>query len=164
MIRKLIPIFVCGVALAACQRADTGETASTPAAEPAPPMAAHLWQVDVPGRDQQRGSVLICADEAMRAGFSRPVPEINGQACPLKGEAVDRANGYSARCELDGRIYKVDANVQGDSQSDFTVDIWVQPEGADDVQYKQERHYRRVGECPAGWRLGDSRPLPVPAT
>jgi hypothetical protein len=110
-----------------------------------------LWQVEVAG---QGASVRICADAAIRAGFSRQAPILQGHSCVPIDTPVVRDGQRTFRCEIRGQPWKVQALTTGDPGRDFTTTLVVTAQdGA--ASYSQVRRHRRLGACPAGWMNGD---------
>lgn len=144
--------------LAGCgQKSTDAQPAETAAAEPAPgAVPPNLWRVEVLNDGAAVDTVDICADHDVQAGFVRPAPELNGQACVKVGDAVETADTYSVRCRIDDQLYRVGSSTKGDMARDFTVDMAVTRQDEKGPSFEQTRHYTLQGACPAGWRVGDS--------
>ncbi|MFN3522685.1 MAG: hypothetical protein ACK4YQ_10590 [Phenylobacterium sp.] len=143
--------------LSGCDR----QTAETETAQAPPPGLAtetpSLWRIEVLG---DGGAVIdtvdICADKAVRDGFVRPAPEVDGQPCVRIDEAVQTDQTYSVRCRVDDQLYRVGASITGDQEKDFTVEMAVTRQDQKGPTFEQTRRYRLQGACPADWRIGDS--------
>lgn len=116
-----------------------------------------LWRAAVldPGGGV-RGSVEVCADQTVRSGFTHPLPQINGEMCLQMGKAVDRPGLYATRCIAHGQRFSVNTGWTGDLTRDFTVTFATRPLQMEDPGAVQVTRYRRLGACPAGWRIGQS--------
>ncbi len=114
-----------------------------------------LWSVEVVGGRAQ--PLPICTDVAMRIGFVRPSPSIGTKPCIRNAKPVERTDNYAFRCELDGQEWAVVSYWSGDRNQDFTDTISVSSLDAPGTAYSQTRHYRRLGACPSGWSIGESR-------
>ena len=129
---------------------------ATPMVGAVPP---DLWTIEVLGDDgAATTTVNICADDKVQEGFSRPSPEVNGQACVRVGEAVETDGTYSVRCRIDDQLYRVGASVEGDKSAEFPVNMAVTRQEKKGPSFEQTRRYRKVGPCPVGWENGDSAP------
>jgi len=122
-----------------------------------------LWLVDALGDDGAvTGSVFVCADTPLRETFLRTRAEVNGTLCRDTTSPVVKPNGWALSCVANGQPFAVSAATFGDPQRDFRVDFALTP-----LKYvypppvrwpatvRQLRHFRRVGACPSGWRIGD---------
>lgn len=144
--------------LAACgQKPAETQSAEASSAEPAPgAVPPNLWRVEVLNDGAVVDTLDICADHDVQAGFARPAPELNGQACNKVGDTVETADTYSVRCRIDDKLYRVGSSTKGDTTKDFTVDMAVTRQDEKGPSFEQTRHYTLQGACPAGWRVGDS--------
>lgn len=151
----LCVLTLCALAagVTGCQRKTA--TATPDESRPTGAAAAQLWRIEVVDGGKAAPQD-ICADEAVRAGFARPTPELNGQACVQVGKAVEADGTYAVRCNIDSQQYRVGSVVKGDPQQDFTVEMSVAPQGRTGPNFEQVRHYRRLGACPNGWIIGNS--------
>ncbi len=137
--------------LSACERPH--KTAAAPAAAVEQPQ---LWRIEVMSGDTATSRIDICADSAVRAGFTRPGPEVGGMPC-VRVKGGDRPDGtYSALCRTDDQLYRVGSATKGDKARDFTVEMAATRQDRKGPNYEQVRRYRLIGACPAGWRIGDS--------
>lgn len=116
-----------------------------------------LWRVEALNGEGAGQSAQVCADAMVRRGFDLPLPAVNGQACVLEDEPVQNDGYVAARCEIGGRRYGVTAATQGDVARSFTVDASIRAIGTRDGGYRQVRRYTRLGGCPEGWRVGETR-------
>lgn len=145
------------VALAACQKAEPAKT--QPAAAAAPAATPSLWRIEAVDDGKVVRTVEICADDAVRASFSRPAPEWRGQGCTRVGEPKQTGDSYFVRCRFGDKIYVVSSSQKGDPTRDFTVEMSVTQQDGKGPNFEQTRHYTKAGACPAGWRIGDSAAL-----
>ncbi len=93
----------------------------------------------------------------MRIGFVRPSPAIGSKPCIRNGKPVERTDNYAFRCDLGGQEWAVVSYWRGDRSQDFTDTISVSSLDAPGTAYSQTLHYRRLGACPSGWSIGESR-------
>jgi hypothetical protein len=122
-----------------------------------------LWLVQVVGATGAvKGSVFVCADTSLRDSFGRARAEVNGQLCRDTTSPFVKPNGWSLSCVAGGRPFAVSTASIGDPQRDFRVDfalssldIFNPGPDREHLTVRQSRHFRRFGECPAGWRVGD---------
>ncbi|CAN7397056.1 hypothetical protein [Caulobacter sp. LjRoot300] len=115
-----------------------------------------FWRADVVDDSGGRaGSVLFCADSSVVELFSRPNAEINGQVCKETLVTTFKEDEYLGKCEAFGDLYGLSVNTTGDRKSDFTVRFALIPLQSSLGKVVQSRRYRRIGGCPAGWKLGD---------
>lgn len=118
-----------------------------------------LWRVEtLDPAGAPSAALLVCADAAMRDGFRRANAEVDGRACLTLSGAVDRPGLYASRCMLGGRRYAVSVAQDGDPSADFTATFTFAALDGSDVRARQIRRFRRIGPCPAGWRIGDQAP------
>lgn len=127
-------------------------------------MAAHQAAVDPPGlwrvealddQGQPMAALLVCADTTMREGFARATAEIAEQPClPLKN-GVDRPGLFAMRCEIGGRRFGLTVNRTGDPERAFEVAFALKALDGTEASARQVRRFRRLGDCPAGWGIGD---------
>jgi hypothetical protein len=122
-----------------------------------------FWRVDALGADGAvRASVFVCADTSLRETFVRTRAEVNGEPCRDTTPPVLKENGWTLRCQAHGWPFAVSATTVGDPQRDFRLNfgltqLYYVPTAADPpaMSVRQSRHFRRVGDCPMGWRIGD---------
>ena len=129
--------------------------------------AAHppeLWLAEaLDDRGEVRGAVRVCADNVLRSGFLTPLPRLYGERCRRMGQAVVKPDLHAVRCVAFDRRYGVNATRTGDPARDVTVRFALRPLESPDPGVRQAVRYRRMGACPAGWRIGDTaRPGAVP--
>jgi hypothetical protein len=140
--------------LAACGKKETptvrAEVAIQPAAKPS------LWRIEAVNDGRVVRTLDLCADQAIQAGFRRPSPELNGHPCDRAKNVVETDQSYAARCRLDHNNYVVRTTQSGDAARDFTVQMSVTRQDLAGPTFEQTRHYTRIGDCPAGWRIGDA--------
>lgn len=138
----------------ACQRQEP-----QPARKTAPVTTAqqnHLWRIEVMQDGRSLSQVEVCADHAIEASFSRPVPFIQGQECVHVDEAVETHATYSVRCRTGDQLYRVGSVTTGDRARDFTVEMAVSRQDAKGPSFEQVRRYKQIGPCPVDWKIGDS--------
>lgn len=157
------------VGLGACNAAPS--TADELAARQAAIDPPQLWLAQVLGEGGTvKGSVFVCADSALREGFTRARAEINGRPCVDATSPRVKPNGWTLRCTVGGRGYAVSSVTVGDLQQDFLVNFslveltsflvgkhpnfTIQTEPPPQ-SVRQVRRFRRIGACPSGWRIGD---------
>jgi hypothetical protein len=122
-----------------------------------------LWRVDaLTETGEVKASVFVCADTALRETFVRTRAEVNGEICKDTTEPVMRENGWALRCQAHGWPFAVSATTVGDPQQDFRLNFGLTqlyyvptPNDPPAMQVRQSRRFRRVGDCPYGWRIGD---------
>jgi hypothetical protein len=102
-----------------------------------------------------RGAAWVCADTPMRGTFGKTNAEIAGAPCADTVPPVLRPGFTAHRCEVGGRRYAITSQTVGDLAQDFRLTVMVTPLSADLGPARTTRHYRRLGPCPAGWRIGD---------
>lgn len=115
-----------------------------------------LWRIEVMQNGQPSQPLEICADQAIEASFSRPVPTIEGRECVRVDDPTDTGATYSVRCRIDDQLYRVGSVTNGDRAREFTVEMAVSRQDKKGPSFEQVRRYTRVGACPAGWKIGDS--------
>jgi hypothetical protein len=119
-----------------------------------------LWLAQVLGEaGTVKGSVFVCADTALREGFTRARAEIDGHPCVDSTSWRVKPNGWTLRCNASGRQWSESSVTVGDLQQDFVVDFaltesWVFNNDTPQ-SVRQMRRYRHIGACPTGWRIGD---------
>lgn len=127
---------------------------------PAPPAPPELWLSET--LDQQgdvRGATQVCVDSKLRDGLTRALPRINGEPCLMMGQPVEKPSRWAARCVAFGRRYGVVVHRRGDEEGRLNVDMRLTPLGTDYGSVRQVMRFRRLGSCPAGWKIGDSGSL-----
>lgn len=152
----MIPRIVCGLlavlCLAACDR-EAGERRWRERQEAVDP--PQLWSVEALDASAGVRPVRICTDTQMRTGFLKPAPVVADRPCVLSQKPVEHGGQTINRCDLDGDTYMIISDVKGDTARDFTVSMSVSAVIGDGPGYSQNRRYKLVGPCPAGWKLGD---------
>lgn len=155
----IIPsLAICGLA-AFATACDRGEKPAATAAQAPATLAAEptsLWLIEALEDGKPVSELRICADRNVQASFVRPAPELNGKPCAMVNEPVETGDTYSVRCRIDDQLYRVGSAIDGDREKDFTVDMAVTRQDRKGPTFEQVRHYRRVGDCPPGWQIGDS--------
>lgn len=136
------------LALSACGRAPESRNGA--------PEQPSLWSVAMVDGGQAAPETLICADAQLRNGFTRTLPQANGQTCRIVGTPVRQDDMFAARCRVGADLFKVNAMIKGDQNNDFTVDAAFVTEDRVEARFERSLHYRRLGPCPAGWAVGDS--------
>jgi len=139
--------------LAACTRQPIPPgAAKSPATQ-----AAALWSVQVDDASGKPGKLLlVCADQAVRDTFVKPMPSPDGKACTLLSPPVVTADRYSARCKSGSRHFSIEAIRTGDLAKAFTVALMIRSDVPGQPEVSQALHYRQVGACPSEWSPGDS--------
>ncbi len=92
----------------------------------------------------------------MQAAFVRTVPVADGKTCAFVRKPVVSAAGFSARCQMEGVEFTVHASARGDLARDFSVETVMVADTTPPRQFTPTLHFKRLGACPAGWRVGDS--------
>ncbi|WP_158914298.1 hypothetical protein [Caulobacter sp. S45] len=112
-----------------------------------------FWSVQAVG--QPGRPIRVCTDTQMRKGFGRPNPAIGDQLCGRLGDAVRTKDGWAFRCTLGGETYAVNASNHGDParafEASFSISSLDTGKG-----YRQTLRYARLGDCPAGWDIGQA--------
>ncbi len=117
-----------------------------------------LWIVQViAGNGEATASTFVCADAAIRETFARTRAEVNGKRCEDTTGPVQKAHEWALSCRAQGREFAISASTLGDVSQDFWLNFALtplfDPTGIGTV--RQTRHFRNVGPCPNGWRIGD---------
>jgi hypothetical protein len=149
------------LALGACDGAPDTETRILARQQAIDP--PQLWLVQALGdAGAVKGSVFVCADTALRETFVRTRAEVNGEICRDTTSPVMKTNEWALRCEAGGLPFAISASTVGDPQRDFRLDFGLTQlyyfptvTGPQRMSVRQSRHFRRIGACPAGWRIGD---------
>ena len=142
--------------LAACNAPSGSALIAARAAAMDPPQ---LWLVEaLDAAGQRAGAVQVCTDSALRAGFTRANAEVNGETCAPHRDPVEKPGLYAVRCDLNGHPYGLTLNRLGASD-DYQVRFTLTALDGVKAAAAQTRHYRRLGACPAGWRVGDQARL-----
>ena len=68
---------------------------------------------------------------------------------------MEKAGLYAVRCDLAGRRFGLTVNRSGDPEADVTVRIAMKALDGTGDEARTVRRFRKVGPCPAGWRIGD---------
>jgi hypothetical protein len=146
--------------LAACQRGPSTEAQLTARQQAVDPPSLWLMEdAETGGKGAVSGAAFVCADTPMHRTFAKTNPEIGGAPCIETVPPVIRPGFTAHRCEADGRRYAITSQTTGDLDRDFRLTVMVTQLpggfGADLGPAQTTRHYRRLGACPAGWRVGD---------
>jgi hypothetical protein len=145
---------ILALLLCACQRGPSTEAQLTARQQAVDP--PQLWLMeDVDGGGVVKGSARVCADTPMRGTFAKTNAEVGGAPCTETVPPVIRPRFTSHRCEVGGRRYAITSQTAGDLARDFQLTVRVTPLSADLGPAQTTRHYRYLGACPAGWRIGD---------
>jgi hypothetical protein len=142
------------MSLAACDAGQGGDTqaAATPATGPTP----QLWQVDVLGPSgAPQATVLACADDTLRRHFLLIRAQVDGRRCVDITPPVPSERGWVLRCESHGRWFTMSSGTKGDDTDDFRAEFAMTPLYPEIDGLREVRRFRRIGPCPAGWRVGD---------
>jgi len=117
---------------------------------------SRLWRVETPAQDGRPASVrFVCADTPLRETFTRLAGEVEGVPCRVTSGPVVKPGLFALRCEEGGRTYAMASQTEGDAARDFKLTVSVTPLGAGVGPARAVRRFRRLGACPAGWRVGD---------
>lgn len=157
-------LFIVAANLAACHRnqppkpaGEGHQRASAFSRSPSPEVpGSQLWRIEVQNDGKVGSRQDLCVDAALRSAFSRPAPQLNGQACVRVGQVVEKDGTYAMRCDIDSQQYRVGSVTQGDVTRDLTVEISVASQGRTGPSFEQVRRYRRLGPGPAGWVIADA--------
>jgi hypothetical protein len=153
----LVTALACAVAgLTACQRSQAPPAAPSPTPAVAAAEPTSLWRIEVLDDGKAVSQLDICADRNVQSSFTRPAPEVDGKSCVRVGEAVEKDGTYSVRCRIDDALYRVGSTTEGDPTKDFKVEMAVTRQDRKGPTFEQVRHYTKMGDCPAGWAIGDS--------
>ena len=143
-----LPLPAILILLTGCEVSTDRWTARQAAVDP-----PELWQVE--GVDADAPAVRICADSYIRAGFSAPMPEMQGVVCESLGDPVETSDGRLQRCRLGGQTLLVSSRTGGQAGR-FDVSLRVTTLGSGpEASVVQTRRYTRIGPCPNGWKIGD---------
>lgn len=142
--------------LSACDDGSTSRMWGRLEAEAARKNPPQLWSAAVEGQADAGRPVLVCADAAIRDGFRSIVPTVSGQMCTHGGEAIPTANGSRYTCRVNDATYAVSTGLVGDVKTDFTASSSVHPVAGGGADITRSLHFKRVGPCPAGWKVGDT--------
>lgn len=158
--RAVAPALLLTLAACGQPHAESRFEAAQAAADP-----PQLWLVESLDGTRVKGEVMVCTDRPTREGFSRARAQSGGQPCLPFRDAVEKPGLYAVRCEMGGRNYGMTVNRIGDPDRDFTVHFALKAlDGTGDAA-RQVRRFRRIGACPAGWRIGDqARPGEPPGS
>ncbi|MGZ3375252.1 MAG: hypothetical protein ACXU8S_01520 [Phenylobacterium sp.] len=142
------------VSLSACEAGQNGEAQA--AATAPPPGQTQLWQVDVVGANgKAEATMLACVDDELRKQFLMTRTRVNGGGCTDITPPVEKSRGWALRCQTQGRWFTISSSATGDETYDFRLDVAMTPVFPDLGTAHQIRRFRRLGACPAGWRIGD---------
>lgn len=116
-----------------------------------------LWSIAVEGEVRPGRPVLICADRQVASGFFSIVPAAGGQECRRDpGQMKSTGVGMRYRCRLNKVDYAVSSVTSGDPVRDFVVSSSAYPILDPGPAYVRSLRFRRMGACPAGWKVGDA--------
>jgi hypothetical protein len=152
----LLLVAAAACALSACNQSATPAGAGRPPvpSSPEPPV---LWSIESQDdRGEVTKTILICADSAVRRSFSRPLPSPNGKPCQLLAPPVDNGDRFAARCKTGSAHLDIQSERTGDPDRDFVIKLLVRSDISGGENLAQTLHYRRLGDCPNGWTIGDS--------
>lgn len=116
-----------------------------------------LWLIEPLGPSAETAT-YVCADTPMREGFTRTRPEIDGAECRATARPVERPGLSALRCQANGRGFAFSTQTEGDLTRDFRLTIAVTSLDRTLGPAATTRRFRRLGGCPAGWRIGDQAP------
>jgi hypothetical protein len=139
--------------LAAC---DAGQNPEAQAVAQPTGGPSQLWQVDVIGESgKPEATMLACVDDALREQFLLTRAKVNGRNCFDITPPVEKSRGWALRCQTQGRWFEISSSSTGDETHDFRLDVAMTPVFPELGTVRQVRRFRRLGACPAGWRIGD---------
>lgn len=149
-------LVIVAAALAGCNDPNAKRMWSRIEAQHAAADPPQLWSVAVEGQADNGRPVEVCTDSQLRDGFRTVTPSIAGRDCLRPGDtpAATGANAHY-KCQLDGVDYGVSTALIGDRKSDFTTVSSIQPLNGGTASMRR-LHYRALGACPAGWKVGDA--------
>jgi len=116
-----------------------------------------LWMIETVAPRGGPAS-YVCADTPMREGFARTRPEIDGAECRATARPVVRPGQSALRCQANGRGFAFSTQTRGDLTRDFELTVAVTSLDRTLGPAATTRRFRRLGACPAGWRIGDIEP------
>ena len=155
MPRLALLLTACALGLAGC---DSGDTIARLLARQDKIDPPKLWLAEGLGPTHWvHRRTQVCADSAMREGFARAEPEVNGQVCRATSDQVQKPGLYAMRCEALGEAFGVTVTSRGDARRDFTVRYALTSLDTGRGPFVQTVRFRLVGPCPKGWRIGDQR-------
>jgi hypothetical protein len=155
---KALATLSAALLLAACQRGPSIEAQLMARQQAVDPPS--LWVMeDTQAPGALHGSAWVCADTPMRQTFAKTNAEVAGAPCNDTVPPVVRPGFSAHRCESGWQRYAITSQTQGDLTRDFRLTVMVTPLSAGLGPAQITRHYRRLGACPAGWRVGDLRLL-----
>jgi hypothetical protein len=144
---------VLALNLAACDLAPDAARIFQRQAQIDPP---RLWLAEAIGPSPPSfRAVQVCADRSLQDGFVRADPEVNNQPCRATSPVVSKPGLYAMRCEAVGETFAVTVTARGDLRRDFQVRYALTSLDTGREPFVQTMHYRLIGPCPAGWRIGD---------
>lgn len=142
--------------LAACHEAPSTEAQMVARQQAVDPPALWLMEdTEVGGARPVQSTAWVCADTPMRKTFAKTNPEFDGAPCGETVPPVVRPGFTAHRCDAGGRRYAITSQTTGDLDRDFRLSVMVTPLSPDLGPARTTRHYRRLGACPPGWRVGD---------
>lgn len=121
-----------------------------------PPQIWRVDALDAAGRAVE--TTWVCADTPTRQTFVRTWPEVAGEPCQGLARTGAAPGLTTVRCEAQGRRFSIASQTTGDPARDFRLTVSVVPLGGDIGPARRSHHFRRIGPCPAGWRVGDMAP------
>lgn len=144
------------LSLAACDGGSETETRILARQQAIDP--PQFWLVQVIGdAGAATASTFVCADTSLREAFVRTRAEVNGEPCEDTTMPMLKEREWALSCKAGARGFAVSASTLGDLDQDFRLNFALtpilDPTGIGTV--RQTRRFRRLGACPAGWRIGD---------
>ena len=154
--KPVVAALVAALLLAACDGGPSTEAALLARQQAVDPPSLWLMEDAQQGaHGSVQGAAWVCADTPMRKTFAKINAEVGGAPCADTAPPVLRPGFSAHRCEVGGRRYAVTSQTEGDLERDFRLSVMVTPLSPDVGPAQITRHYRRLGACPAGWRVGD---------
>ncbi len=139
------------LAAVACSRSHAASTSNLP-----PPPPPQLWRVAAVGEGSPGKPIRFCADARLASGFTSITPEIGGHRCVQEGYTHGAPPSQSYKCLIEGQEFGVVTNVSGRYPEDFTAFSAVIDIDSQRSVYSRSLHFRRLGVCPSGWRIGQA--------
>jgi hypothetical protein len=143
---------ILGLALTGC--GDPRLSAASPAVRRGPP--PRLWLIKVSGEADAGQDIRLCADRKLEAGLTAIGPDFAGRPCRQEGYSSAIPPDQSYKCLVDGREFGIATHVSGRYPADFTAASTVVDLDAQRSVYSRALAIRRLGACPAGWKVGQA--------
>ena len=153
---RCAPLLLAACLLGGCDHA--GDTAARMLARQQAVDPPQLWLVEpLDAKGAAQGPSYVCADTRMSEGFARTRAEIDGAPCQPTAREVVKPGMAALRCEAGGRSFAFTTASRGDPSRAFELTVAVTPLDRSLGRASRTTRFRRLGACPAGWRIGDER-------